>query len=71
MTFWWWIEPLGMTGLFGLLLAGGLCILFYESNNKVLEVICVLLVLPLVVATLSILVWALCYVFWFIWHPYF
>lgn len=71
MTFWWWLEPLWYTGFVGLLLAGAICLLTGDYYNKVLEVICIVLVVPFALSVLSTVIWVLCFVFWFIWHPYF
>ena len=71
MEFWWWIEPLFLTGLVCLFLD---CLLVYaalDSDSKVLEAIAIALFVPFAIWVLSIITWGLCYVFWIIWEPYF
>lgn len=59
------------TGWICLVISAFICFLFSESDSSAPVVICAILLLPLVLATLSVAVWGLCFVFWFIWHPYF
>ena len=62
------------TGLVGLSLAFIVAVFTTDAGSradKVSFVICCVLLLPLAAAILSYVAFALCYVFWFIWHPYF
>lgn len=71
MTLWWWIEPLGMTGLIGLFLAVVLFAMFSECNSRVVQIIFVILLIPFLLAVLGIVAYGFHYVLWLIWHPYF
>lgn len=70
MEFWWWIEPLLITGVLGALLAS-LVVVFSDGKCKAAVWIVVCLMIPSLVALAATAIWVILYVLWFVWSPYF
>jgi hypothetical protein len=74
VTIWWWIEPMAMTGLVGVIVAGIIALFTWETGDKlgaVATAICALLLIPIVVSFLGGIACFFHHIFWIIWHPYF
>lgn len=70
MEFWWWIEPLLITGVLGAVLAS-LIAAFSDGECKAVVWIVVCLMIPVLAAIAATAAWVILYVLWFIWSPYF
>jgi hypothetical protein len=62
---------MAITGFVCTVLAVIVCATFWDADCKAPQIICAILVLPLALAFLGSVAWALCDIFWWIWHPYF
>lgn len=59
IEFWWWIEPLWLTGFLMLLVFTPLAALFDKAmpHKRISDIFAVLAILPFVVSAASVVVW--------------
>ena len=69
MEFWWWIEPLYVTGIV-MILIGGLIGLVCDWNKASLCIISILAI-PGIVASVSVFIWVITWTLFQTWSPYF
>jgi hypothetical protein len=74
VTLWWWIDPMAMTGLVCVIVAGIIALFTWDTGGKlgaVATAICAFLLIPILVAVLGGVACCFHHIFWTIWHPYF